>query len=557
MSPRSARDASAAHERERAASQEELAPGQLERPSRREVDAGYVERMPENESRRGRHPRPGARKPPSRPGLMARDRWQWAVLAVVLLGATMSALDATIVNIALPTIKTQFHTSLALVEWVSMAYMIVLALALPIVGRLADIFGRSRLYNIGFGIFVVGSALCGFAPGIITLNIARSLQAVGAALLQANSVALITQVFRSRQLGRALGIQAAIQGTAMALGPFVGAMLITFAGWRLIFFVNVPIGIAGAIAAHYILPRYHRHRTGVKLDYLGSGLLTVGLIGLVLAVNIAGTSGWASPLILSHLMLGLLCLGAFVITELLVSHPIIDLRLFRRFTIAAGNITALLAYYTLFSVLFLLPFYFEQVLDYSAARTGIMLTAIPLSMAVLSPLVGRASDRLGSRKFLVTGSLLLALGCLLLVFSKGTSRPTELVLEMVILGAGLGVFTPANNRATMTATPRDQLGMTGGFLNMMRSLGVILGIDISGMVFLAVGGDPETHPAAAMPKEGEALAFSRKAPFMAGFHVVMLTLVAVALVCALLSFLRKNDRGKAPLDPIHTEPVGV
>lgn len=558
MSPRSVRDSIAAQERKHPGQNQELAPRQLEPSSGRGVEAGYIERTPVNEVRRGRHPRSGSGKPPSRPGLMARDRWQWAVLAVVLLGATMSALDATIVNIALPTIKKEFHTSLALVEWVSMAYMIVLALALPIVGRLADIFGRSRLYNIGFGIFVVGSALCGVAPGIITLNIARSLQAVGAALLQANSVALITQVFRSRQLGRALGIQAAIQGTAMALGPFIGAMLITFAGWRLIFFVNIPIGIAGAIAAHYVLPRYHRHRTGVKLDYLGSGLLTVGLVALVLAVNIAGTSGWASPLILSHLMLGLLCLGAFVVTELLVSHPIIDLRLFRRYTIAAGNITALLAYYTLFSVLFLLPFYFEEVLDYSAARTGIMLTAVPLSMAVLSPLVGRASDRLGSRKFLVIGSLLLALGCLLLVFAQGTARPTELIIEMVILGAGLGAFTPANNRATMTATPRDQLGMTGGFLNMMRSLGVILGIDISGMVFLAVGGDQEPHrAAAAMPKDGEAMAFSRKAPFMAGFHVVMLTLVAVALVCALLSFLRKNDRGKAAVDPVHGEAIGV
>jgi EmrB/QacA subfamily drug resistance transporter len=560
MSPVSARDAAAAKERAPEGEAKPLAPPQLEPAAGRQLEPRYLDRSAGNELRRKRRGGFGARKPAARAGLMSRDRWQWAVLAVVLLGATMSALDATIVNIALPTIKTHFHTTLTLVEWVSMAYMIVLALALPIVGRMADIFGRSRLYNIGFGIFVVGSALCGLAPGIITLNIARSLQAIGAALLQANSVALITQVFRGRQLGRALGIQAAVQGTAMALGPFIGAMLITFAGWRFIFYVNVPIGIAGAVAAHYILPRYHRHRSDVKLDYLGSGLLTVGLMGLVLAVNIAGTSGWASPLIISHLLLGLLCMGAFVLTELIVKNPIIDLRLFHRYTIAAGNITALLAYYTLFSVLFLLPFYFEQVLNYSAARTGVMLTAIPLSMAVLSPFVGRACDRLGSRKFLVAGSLLLALGSFLLVFSKSTSRPTELVLEMVILGAGLGVFTPANTRATMTATPRDKLGMTGGFLNMMRSLGVILGIDISGMVFLAVGGDqPSNRAAAALRGErgGDALAFTRKQPFMLGFHMVMLTLVGVALLCALLSFLRRNDRGAAPVDPVHGEALGV
>ncbi|MDA8383182.1 MAG: MFS transporter [Betaproteobacteria bacterium] len=510
---------------------EEFSPGQAEIGN---VSPGAV-----NETRFRDHRSRPSRRRPTRAGLMSRDRWQWWVLTVVLLGATMSALDVTIVNIALPTIKDEFHTSLALVEWISMAYMIVLALALPIVGRLADVFGRSRLYNIGFGVFIVGSALCGFAPGIVTLILARSLQAIGAALLQANSVALITQVFRSRSLGRALGAQAAVQGTAMALGPFVGAMLITFAGWRFIFFVNVPIGIAGTIAAHYILPRYHRVHKGVTVDYIGSALMTIGLMALVLAVNKAGAVGWTSPLIVSHFLLGLLCLAAFVVTELIVKHPTIDLRLFGRYTIAAGNITGLLAYYALFSVLFLLPFYFEQVLHYSAARTGIMLTAVPLAMALMAPFAGRACDRLGSVKFLVTGSLLLAAGAALLIFAPSVSHPLELVIDMVILGAGLGVFTPANNRATMAATPRDKLGMTGGFLNMMRSLGVILGVDISGMLFMAVAsahaGNRET-----LRKSGDAIAFSSKPAFMEGFHVVMASLVGISLACAVFSALRKE-----------------
>lgn len=472
--------------------------------------------------------------------MRGRGRWQWAVLGVVLLGATMSALDVTIVNIALPTIKREFGSSLALVEWVSIAYMIVLALALPVVGRLADIFGRSRLYNIGFGIFVVGSALCGLAPDIAVLVLSRALQAVGAALLQANSVALVTQVFRSRQLGRALGVQAAVQGMAMALGPFVGAMLITFVGWRFIFYVNVPIGIAGAIAARYTLPRYHPHPKGMTLDYLGSALLTFGLMGLVLAVNEAGSAGWTAPSILVELALGGVCLAAFVAVELKVKYPTIDLRLFRRYTIAAGNITALLAYYTLFAALFLLPFYFEQALQYSAARSGILLTAVPLSMAVIAPFIGRACDHLGSRVFVISGSILLALGALLLVFSSSTSGTAELVLAMVILGAGLGFFTPANNRATMAATPRDQLGVTGGLLNMMRSLGVILGVDISGVVFLAFS-KAHLAPHMRVHHSAEALAFSSKPAFMDGFHAVMWTLVGISLLCGVFSYFRTDD----------------
>ncbi len=487
--------------------------------------------------------------------MKGRGRWQWAVLSVVLIGATMSALDVTIVNIALPTIKKEFSTTLALVEWVSIAYMIVLAIALPIVGRIADIFGRSLLYNIGFGIFVVGSALCGVAPGIDTLILARCLQAVGAALLQANSVALITQVFRSRQLGRALGAQAALQGLAMALGPFVGAMLITFASWRFIFYVNVPIGIAGAIAARYILPRYHRRSEGMTLDYIGSGLLTIGLMGCVLAVNTAGTVGWSAPAVQVELVLGILCLAAFVFTELRVSHPTINLKLFRSYTIAAGNITALLAYYVLFAALFLLPFYFEQVLQYSAARAGIMLTAIPFSMALIAPFIGRACDRFGSRKFVVSGSVLLGIGSFLLIFAPGTSRPDLLIFDMIVLGAGLGFFTPANNRATMAATPRDQLGVTGGLLNMMRSIGVILGVDISGMLFVAISG-ADAGGSANVHKSADALAFSSKPVFMDGFHVVMATLVGISLLCAIFSFLRKDDLHAKP-DPLHAASLAV
>jgi EmrB/QacA subfamily drug resistance transporter len=486
--------------------------------------------------------------------MKGRDRWQWAVLAVVLVGATMSALDVTIVNIALPDIKSQFGTTLARVEWVAIAYMLVLAVALPIVGRLADIFGRSLLYNIGFDVFVLGSALCGVAPGIDTLVIARCLQALGAALLQANSVALITQVFRRRQLGRALGMQAAFQGMAMAIGPFVGGLLITFAGWRLIFYVNVPIGIGGAIAAHFILPRHHRRDKRIRLDYLGAALLAFGLILSVLAVNTAGVAGWSSAVILAELFFGLGCLAAFVVTELRVKHPTVNLALLRRYKIAEGNVTALLAYYVLFSALFMLPFYFEQVLNYSTARAGTMLTAIPIAMAAIAPFIGRACDRFGSRKFAIGGSGLLALGSFLLVFASSTSTPLVLILDMIILGSGLGVFTPANNRATMAATPHAELGETGGLLNMMRSLGVILGVDISGMVFVAVSG-AHAQAAARVHKSAAALAATAKGPFVDGLHVVMMTLVGISLLSAFLAFLSK-DAVRAQPGPTHAASAG-
>lgn len=479
-------------------------------------------------------------------GLVARQRWQWAVLGVVLIGATMSALDLSIVNIALPTIKREFGVHLSLIEWVSISYMVVLAIALPIVGRMADIFGRSLLYNIGFGVFVVGSAICGLAPNAMTLIVARALQAIGAGLLQANSVALITQVFRSRELGRALGIQAAVQATAMALGPFIGAILVAAIGWRAIFYVNVPIGIVGGIAAHIVLPRHHASARKQKIDYPGIVLFTIALMGIALGVNQAQTSGWGAPVVLAEVLVGAIGLAGFIVTELRVKSPTIDLTLFRHYRLIAGNVTALLAYYALFAVLFLLPFYFEQVLGYSTFLSGVLLMPVPGSMAVLAPFAGAVSNRFSARTLTLTGSLMLMVGCTMLIFTSAVRDPVLLVTAMVILGAGLGVFTPANNRSTMAATPRDKLGVMGGLLNMMRSVGLIFGIDISGMLFIMLANGDSTG-AATPHRASAALAFLNKSAFMTGFHGVMVSLVIVSLLSAILCYFRRHD---GPITPV-------
>jgi EmrB/QacA subfamily drug resistance transporter len=483
-------------------------------------------------------------------GLIARGRWQWAVLGVVLIGATMSALDLSIVNIALPTIRGEFGVRLSIVEWVSIAYMIVLAIALPIVGRIADIYGRSLLYNIGFAIFVVGSAICGLAPTALILIVARALQAIGAGLLQANSVALITQVFRRRSLGQALGIQAALQATAMALGPFVGALLIATVGWRGIFYVNVPIGIAGFFLAHLILPKYHSTSRRQEIDYNGIVCFTIALLGPALAVNSAQTRGWGAPLVIAELVLGAVCLGLFVIIERRARSPMLDLNLFRRYPLFAGNITAFLAYYTLFTVLFLLPFYFEDVLHYTTVLSGVLLMPVPAAMAVLAPFAGRACDRFGARRLTIAGSALLAIGSCLLIFTPSERDPLLLLIAMVVLGAGLGLFTPANNRATMASAPSDKLGIMGGLLNMMRSLGLIFGIDISGMLFISVA-NATSGGAAATRATSSAMAFLSTPAFMDGFHVVMITLVGIAIVSTIFSYFRPQRAKPAALhEPI-------
>ncbi|MHB8174307.1 MAG: MFS transporter, partial [Nitrospirota bacterium] len=204
------------------------------------------------------------------PYFSSRSSWKWFILVNVLIGATMSALDVSIVNVAMPTLKTDFNTSMATIEWVAMAYMLTLTVFLPFFGRLADMMGRSKLYNTGFVIFTIGSIFCGAATSAMFIILARILQAVGAGLLQANSVAIITQAFPGNERGKAIGIQGAVQAIAMAIGPFVGGILISTVGWRSVFFINVPIGIIGTLAGLLILPRQEQAGKKEKIDYLGT-----------------------------------------------------------------------------------------------------------------------------------------------------------------------------------------------------------------------------------------------------------------------------------------------
>ncbi len=479
------------------------------------------------------------------PFFSARPTWKWFILLNVLIGATMSALDVSIVNVAMPTLKTEFNTTMAAIEWVAMAYMITLTIFLPFFGRLADILGRSRLYNIGFVVFTVGSLFCGMAASASFLIAARVLQAVGAGLLQANSVALITQAFPMEERGKAIGIQGAVQAIAMAVGPFVGGILIATIGWRSVFYINIPIGVLGPIAALYVLPPNEKREKKESIDYLGTIFFASGLAFLVLVFNEGVKLGWGSNTIIVYFLHACILLSLFVMTELRVKHPLIDLKLFQDRTFLVGNLTGMISYYVLFAVLFLMPFYFERVLGLSPVLTGTLLTPIPLAMALVAPVSGHLSDRYGSRIMTASGMLLSAAACFALLFAGLHAHVAVLVGELVLLGAGMGMFTPPNNSAIMGAAPKDKLGLAGGVLNMMRSLGLIFGVDISGVIFTSLehrylaergyGNVQHVFQNAAIPLA------TKDHAFMRGFIVVIGVLMVLNVLAAFLSSTR-NDR---------------
>ena len=480
----------------------------------------------------------------SREKLSSNPNWKWFILCTVLLGATMSALDVSIVNVAMPTLKNSFKVSMAVIEWVAIAYTLALTVFLPLFGKLADMYGRSRLYNTGFLVFSAGSLLCGLSTSAGYMIVSRIIQAIGAGLLQANSVALITQAFQPCERGRAIGIQGAVQAVSMSVGPFVGGLLIATVGWRAIFLINIPIGILGTAAALFILPPDQLMKEKQKIDYVGAGLFASGLALLMLAFNEVVRLGWASHIIIFYSLSGIALLSLFVITELKVENPLINLKLFSHPTFLLGNLTGMMSYAVLFAVLFLMPFYFEKVLGFSTALTGSLLTPIPLAMTVVAPLSGYISDKRGPRIVTTLGMLMSALACFSLVFVGQSVRIPLLVVELIFLGVGMGLFTPPNNSAVMGSAPKDKLGVAGGILNMMRSLGLIFGVNISGLIFTSM----EHRDLADKGYPGVERVFSdsriplliRDNAFMHGFIVVMGALIVLNLVSAFFAATNKN-----------------
>jgi EmrB/QacA subfamily drug resistance transporter len=482
------------------------------------------------------------------PYFASRPSWKWFILSTVLLGATMSALDVSIVNVAMPTLQGTFGVSMAVIEWVAMAYMLTLTIFLPLFGRLADMYGRSRLYNIGFVVFSVGSFMCGLSPSANFMIFSRVLQAIGAGLLQANSVAIITYAFPANERGKAIGIQGAVQAISMSIGPFVGGLLIAAVGWRAIFYINIPIGLLGTIAALFILPPNQRVEEKGTVDYLGTAFFASGLGFLVLAFNEGVKLGWGSHTIVMYFVSSTVLLALFVITELRVKHPLIDLRLFKNATFLFGNITGMLSYYVMFAVMFLMPFYLEKVLGYSTALTGTLLTPIPLAMAVVAPFAGHISDKHGARIMTALGMAVASVACAALLFLKVSMSLPVLVTELILLGVGMGFFTPPNNSAIMGAAPREKLGTAGGVLNMMRSLGLIFGVDISGVIFttlehryLSTQGFQNVHH---VFRDATIPVTIKDDAFMHGFIYVIGVLLLLTVASLFLSVTSKSE----PLD---------
>jgi MFS family permease len=358
---------------------------------------------------------------PRRPAAIRESpRAPWLAVGTVCIGAFMGQLDVSIVTLALPHIGAGLHAGPGAVRWVALSYLLMLTGTLIAVGFLADRVGRKLLYTYGFAVFTAGSALCGLAPTLGWLVGARLIQGLGAAMLQANSVALIAATLPREELARGIGVQGAAQACGLALGPVFGGLLLALGGWRLIFFVNLPAGLLGLALSRYLLPRTR-----------------------FAPASAAREERWNRR----ALVLGLGGAGA--------------------------------AYLVMFGALYVIPYYLAAS-HVPVALAGLQLAALPVALGVAAPLAGRLARSVESRALAGGGLLVSALGLLALAGRHDAAGRT---LGLALVGGGLGAFIPVNSAGVMNTAPRERAGTLSGILNTTRGLGTALGVTVAGVIY--------------------------------------------------------------------------
>ncbi len=410
-------------------------------------------------------------------------RYSRYAVGTIMLGTIMGPLDGSIANVAMPTIAHFYGRSVDEAEWVLLAYMLVTASMLVLFGRIGDIFGHKRVYQVGFGIFGLGSLLCALSPSLEALIVMRVFQAIGAAMLVACTQALIVESVAPERRGRAIGLNGAAVAVGLTAGPILGGAIIALGDWRWIFAINVPISVLALIAASIVLKPAAPRREG--FDPFGAMLSIVGLFALSLALSRAHRWGWSSATTLGWIALSLFALSLFVVVEQRVSAPTFDLTLFRSRIFAFSTIAAFCYFIAQSGVVFLVPLTAQLALHATPLQAGLLLVPLTALNVALAPAAGALSDRMPARYLSTAGAILVAVGTLLLAHLPAIPTTVEIMLALVATGIGTTIFSQPNNNAIMSSAPHERRGVAAGTLATARTTGQLLGVATAGAYYFA------------------------------------------------------------------------
>jgi EmrB/QacA subfamily drug resistance transporter len=479
---------------------------------------------------------------------------RWLPLVAICLGTFMLLLDVTIVNVALPAMATDLETSFSSLQWVVDIYALVLAALLLSAGSVSDLVGRRVVYLTGLVVFALSSLICGVSPNAATLITFRAVQGVGAAAMFATTVALINATYSGRDRGSAYGIWGAVSGAAAAAGPIVGGVLTQHLSWRWIFLVNVPISVLAIVLSLLVLAGGRgEHRSSFDpigmLSFTGfAALTTYGFVE-------AGDEGWGSATALGSIVLGVLLLVGFVLVELRIAHPMLDLSLFRDRRFAGAMLVAFAFSLTAFSYLAYSSIWLQSVTGLSPLQAGLVYLPLSLASFTVAAVVGRLLHRRDPRWFIAAGMLAIGVGGVLQAHLHAGSRWPALQLGLLIVGVGVGLVGPTLASSVMSAVPIQRGGMASGGMNTLRQLGFAFGIAVLGTLLQSrVGGVLNDHQAgagrlAAAVSGGQSQAVLRSArtaarpgldeaihsSFASGLNLIFLLAGGLAILVALLT----------------------
>jgi EmrB/QacA subfamily drug resistance transporter len=469
------------------------------------------------------------------------DGYQWTALSVTTIGALLASIQGSALLIALPNIMAELQASFFSVMWILLGYLLILTVLTPIIGRLADMWGRKRLYNSGFIVFTVGSLMAGLAQPQFhgaDLILGRVVQGVGAALLVTNSTVIVTDAFKKGQVGLGLGVNQIAGAAGFLIGPVVGGLLTEWS-WRWVFLFNVPLGLFGALWGIWRLREPIRPLEHQRIDWFGSITLALGLAGILLALSMMAFPMLPIPVTVTILVIGIVSLVLFIAIEPRIKAPIVQLRLFQNRLFALANLSGLLNGIARGAVLFLLIFFLQGPYGKDPLTAGLMLAPFGLAFMIIGPVSGRLSDHIGSRLLAPIGLVISAIGLFGLTTINQSTPFWVLTVFMALMGGGSGFFVSPNTNAIMSSVEPHTRGAASGILSMLNNTGQMLSIVI---VFpLALSHMPFEAIQQVFINGGGMGSFSSTiVPFLAGLHQAFFVSFGLSIIAAIVAALRPS-----------------
>ena len=461
--------------------------------------------------------------------LLAEENRKWWTLAAVAFGLFMIMLDNTVVNVALPSIERDLHVSISSLEWVVTAYALTFAALLITGGKLGDLFGRRRIFVVGIAIFTLSSLACGLAPSAGFLIGARAVQGVGAALMNPASLSIITATFPPRERGQAIGIWAGVSAMALAIGPLIGGLIVDNINWNWIFFINVPVGVAGIVVSQLVIKESRDTSHEQSIDLPGLITSSAGLFALTYGLIEGNRHGWTSPEIVGLFSAAAALLVAFVLLERYQRLPMLDLSLFRIGSFTGSNIVAMLVSLGMFGVFFFVSLYIQNILGWTPTQAGASFLPMTILIILIAPIAGKLSDRIGSRWLMGGGMTLVSISLLLYQRVGLHSTFWTLLPAMLLGGVGMAMTMSPMTAAAMGSVPVDKAGVGSGVLNSFRQLGGSLGIALMGAILASYVTAPPRSPLGAQQ-------------FVDGLHAALLVAAAITFAAAIVAVVFVRTR---------------